>query len=389
MLLSDDIRRLVSFTPLLFLAVLWRAADAQFDSLSVSPGGSQFACALTTAGRVHCWGENQVGQLGIGRIGGYRSSPMRVALSRPVQSITVGVDYACALQDGRAFCWGTNEHGELADGSHVGERATPRLIKGSLRFRSLTAGYGVTCGIATSGDAYCWGIAESGQLGAGVRTDSVQGALRVSGNYRFRTLSAGSESTVCGVTLTNIAYCWGNLVRDTAGPMSALPVRVPGNLLFRDVRVGNGYACGLTTDSLAYCWGYDDKGNLGDGNSPSERFASLPTPVAGGVRFKSLSAAFRTACALEASGRAYCWGMNNDGQVGDGTTNDRSAPTPVGSDYAFREIRAGGSTSCGITVGGQIVCWGRGAHGELGNGETPQRSLRPVRVIDPSTRARD
>ena len=387
--LSDGVGRLASLAPLLFLGALWRPAHAQFDSLSVSPAGNQFACGLTSAGRVYCWGDNQVGQLGIARTGEYRSVPTRVVFSRPIQSISVGVDYACALQDGRALCWGTNEHGELADSTHVGDRATPRPIKGDLRFRSLTAGYGVTCGITTAGDAYCWGIAESGQLGAGVRSDSVQGAHRVSGNLRFRMLSAGAESMVCGVTMSNVAYCWGNLVRDTAGPVSDVPVRVPGNLSFSDVSVGSAYACGLTTDSLAYCWGYDDKGNLGDGRSPSERFASLPTPVAGSRRFKSLSAAFRTACALEASGHAYCWGMNNDGQVGDGTTSDRSAPTPVGKAYLFRTVRAGATTSCGITVAAQTVCWGRGDSGELGNGETPQRSLRPVRVIDPSARASD
>lgn len=380
MSLSNRIRRLFWLGSMLALGAICRNAGAQFDSLAVSPGGSGFACGLTSAGRVYCWGADEYGQLGIGRVAGYRASPIRAAISRPVQAITLGVDYACALQEGRALCWGTNEHGELADSSHVGERATPRAVKGNLRLRSLTAGYGVTCGITTSGDTYCWGIAENGQLGAGIRSDSVQGALRVSGGHRFRTLTAGSESTVCGITVANAAYCWGNLMRDTTGPMSDVPVRVPGNLAFSDVSVGNGYACGLTTDSLAYCWGYGDQGNLGDGNPPSARFASTPARVAGGMRFKSISAAFRTACALDTSGRAYCWGRNVDGQVGDGTTSNRSVPTPVVGDYVFRAVRAGGSTSCGITVGGQTMCWGRGAGGELGSGTTPLRSLRPVRV---------
>jgi alpha-tubulin suppressor-like RCC1 family protein len=173
---SSGGRRLSLFASLLFVGTLWHRADAQFDSLSFSPAGTQFACGLTSSGRVYCWGDNQVGQLGVARTGGYRSAPTRVVFSRPIQSISLGVDYACALQDGRALCWGTNEHGELADSTKVGERATPRLVKGDLRFRSLTAGYGVTCGITTSADAFCWGIAESGQLGAGVRSDSIRGA---------------------------------------------------------------------------------------------------------------------------------------------------------------------------------------------------------------------
>jgi len=371
---------------LFFLAAVSNAGNAQFRSLSLS-GGSGFACGLTSAGRVYCWGDNKEGQLGIGRLGGHRASPTRVALSRPVQALTIGSDYACALQNGKPLCWGTNARGELGDSSHVDARATPRPVKGDLRFRSLSAGDGFTCGISTSGDAYCWGVTVNGQLGAGIKSDSTQGAHRVSGDHRFRMLRAGPESTVCGITQDSVAYCWGNLASDTAGPISDVPVRVAGRLSFREVSVGSAYVCGLTTDSLAYCWGYEGEGGLGDGHplprTTSRRYASTPSPVVGGLRFTTLSAGFRTTCALDTKGRAYCWGWNEDGQVGDGTTTNRTAPTPVSGEYVFREVHAGGGTSCGITVGGQTMCWGRGAKGELGNGMTQQRSLRPVRVIDP------
>jgi alpha-tubulin suppressor-like RCC1 family protein len=301
-----------------------------------------------------------------------------------VQAVTLGNDYACALQEGRAFCWGTNRNGQLADNSHIVARPTPRPTKGNLRFRLLTAGDGFTCGIAVTEQTYCWGATGDGQLGAGIKSDSVHGALLVRGDHRFRMLSAGPGSTVCGIGEENHAYCWGDLARDTTGPMSDVPVRVSGALSFQDVSVGNSFACGLTTDSLAYCWGFDGQGSLGDSGKTAGGYAATPVAVAGGMRFKSISAGSRTACALDAHGRGYCWGWNEYGQVGDGTIVNRTVPTPISGGYVFREVRAGGSTTCGITFGGETMCWGRGADGELGNGASSGRSLRPVRVIDPS-----
>ena len=375
-----------STASLFLLAGVSTASNAQFQTLALS-GGSRFGCGLTTAGRVYCWGDNETGQLGIGRLGGHRAAPVLVTLSRAVQAVTIGSDYACALQNGRPLCWGTNARGELGDSSHVDARPTPRPVKGELRFRSLSAGDGFTCGVSTTGDAYCWGVAVDGQLGAGVRSDSTQGALPVSGDLHFRMVSAGSGSSACGITQEHVVYCWGDLASDSTGPVRDVPFRIAGGLSFQDVSAGNGYACGLTTDSLAYCWGFGGQGNLGDGHAlslaPSRRYASTPSAVAGGLRFKSISAGFRTTCAVDSAGHGYCWGLNEDGQLGDGTTTSRTAPTPVSGGYLFREIRAGGSTSCGITTAGKTMCWGRGASGELGNGKLLHRAMLPVRIVEP------
>jgi len=214
----------------------------------------------------------------------------------------------------------------------------------------------------------------------------------VSGDHHFRMLSVGSGHSACGITFDEVTYCWGIKVgrtpdSDTAEYFSAVPARLEGVSL-KDVSVGDGYACGLTADSLAYCWGYEGFGGLGDGHAipeePSRRWVSTPSPVVGGLRFTSISAGFQTTCALDANGRAYCWGYNSDGQVGDSTTTHRSTPRAVIGGYVFRRVQAGGASTCGITTGGQTMCWGAGGKGQLGNGRTPKRSFRPVRVVDPS-----
>ena len=121
---------------LLLAALLSRWSGAQFQSLALS-GATRFACGLTSAGRLYCWGNNEHGQLGIGKVGEHRTSPVPVALTGPLEAVTLGIDYACALQRGRPFCWGINARGELADSSHVYQRAVPRPVKGTLRFRTL------------------------------------------------------------------------------------------------------------------------------------------------------------------------------------------------------------------------------------------------------------
>ena len=373
----------------LLLTVISGGARAQFQSLALSTQ-SAVACGLTSAGRLYCWGENSKGQLGIGREGGHRASPTPVPLSGSIQAVTLGLDYGCALRDGIPLCWGDNEDGELGDTSHYFSRATPGpVMKADLRFRSLSAGWGTTCGIATSGETYCWGDGRDGQLGAGIRSDTPRGVLHVGGDQRFRMLGVGSGHNACGMTFDDVTYCWGiRLGRDdTVHYYNDVPVRLEG-VTFKDVSVGESYACGLTADSLAYCWGYEGFGGLGDGHpvpeQPSRRWVSSPSPVVGGLRFTTISVGFRTTCALDANGRAYCWGYNSDGQVGDSTTIDRSTPSAVIGGYRFRELHAGGETNCGITIEGQTMCWGAGSLGQLGNGKTPKRSFRPVRVIDPS-----
>ena len=197
----------------MFLAVISRSTRAQFQSLALSEQ-SAVACGLTSAGRLYCWGENPLGQLGIGREGGHRATPTLVALPGPVQAVSLGLDYGCALVDGIPLCWGNNDDGELGDSSHYFSRATPGpVMKENLRFRSLGAGWGTTCGITTSGDTYCWGDGRDGQLGAGIRTDYPRGVLRVSGDHRFRTLSVGSGHNACGITFDDVTYCWGRQAR--------------------------------------------------------------------------------------------------------------------------------------------------------------------------------
>jgi alpha-tubulin suppressor-like RCC1 family protein len=149
-----------------------------------------------------------------------------------------------------------------------------------------------------------------------------------------------------------------------------------GALSFMQVSAGGSHTCGLTNDGLAYCWGNNDLGQLGDGTHTTPRLK--PTAVAGGLHFVQISAGDQHTCAVTAANQAYCWGDNHQGQLGDGTFDNRSLPTLVRGKHQFRQIRAGFLYTCAVNVNDVAFCWGDNQFGMLGTGGT--LTLVPVQV---------
>ena len=202
----------------------------------------------------------------------------------------------------------------------------------------------------------------------------------------FTQLSAGGFPT-CGITTSSRAYCWGaNSGLGDGQPgvhFRFTPVAVAGALSFRQVSAGDFYTCGVTTDHRAYCWGDNAHGQLGDGTT-TER--SAPVPVSGGLRFQqvqtSSGAAREFTCGLSyPDNRAYCWGYNQDGGLGDGTTTERHRPVAVRGGHVFRLVSVGGEHACGVTSTNVAFCWGDNHFGQLGDSTTVARRLQPSRVV--------
>ncbi len=367
---------------------------------SVDAGGGE-TCGVTTHGAGYCWGNNEWGSLGSGKGGLFSGpsdlpllwpSPVPVAGGLVFTTVSVGGAHTCGVTaNGAGYCWGFGYNGQRGDGrSDLGGRTanTPRAVLGGLSFSTISAGSAHTCGVTTGGAAYGWGSGGGGALGTG-RPNFYQftpGA--VTGGLTFTAVSAGYEYT-CGLTSDGAAYCWG--VNDFGQVGSGgtayyefSPVPVAGGLTFATISAGSRHTCGLTVDGTAYCWGDNTKGQLGDGTTTRQ---ATPVAVVGGVRFATIEAGGAVGgsagvggghtCGLTASGDAYCWGWNGSGQLGDGTTVDRSVPAPVAGGLSFTTIRAGGDHSCGMTTTGDAYCWGGNSRGQLGDG-TRSPSLTPV-----------
>jgi len=140
---------------------------------------------------------------------------------------------------------------------------------------------------------------------------------------------------------------------------------------------GSSHTCGISQQAVL-CWGGNAFGQLGDGSTEDR---SQPTEVQGipGVP-THLAAGAVHACALVAGGQAYCWGQNLQGQLGDGSTQNRSSAVAVSGGLRFTDIQAGGAQTCGRTADGTQYCWGLNQSGQLGDGTRSSRSV-PTRVI--------
>lgn len=154
----------------------------------------------------------------------------------------------------------------------------------------------------------------------------------------------------------------------------ATPARsAPFNVRLTLVQVtANGPTCGLTLMGFAYCWGGNDIGQLGDGTTVARL---TPSPVQGGLRFVQLTAGGGSACGLTNTHEAYCWG----GNLGDGTTEHRLVPTLVSGGLSFAQVSAGAGHTCGVTTQRVAYCWGYGDYGQLGDGTALSR-LTPTPV---------
>jgi alpha-tubulin suppressor-like RCC1 family protein len=308
--------------------------------------GAFVSCGLTTTAAPYCWGYLEASSSS--------SVPVPVRGGHGFSVLTIGDGYgpghACGLTtSGAAYCWGNNSFGQVGDGTTSGDqiqngwsvRTMPVAVVGGLSFAALTAGLFHTCGLTSNGAASCWGDNEYGQLGNGSTAMFSAVPVAVAGGLRFAGLSAGGVST-CGVTTSGAAYCWGpngwGQLGDSSTANSGVPVAVTGGLTFSVVTTGSGHSCGLTTSGAAFCWGWNSYGQLGTGDATGPEKArcyqqlpcsARPVPVAGGLRFATLSVGGQTSCGIALGGVAYCWGDNRYGQVGDGTTIDRLVPTAV------------------------------------------------------------
>ncbi len=374
------------------------AAAATVSFTRVSAGGSH-SCALATDGRVYCWGDNEFGELGDGTRTNH-SSPKVVAGTLRFVQVSAGAYHTCAVTaDNRAYCWGSDASRQL--GTTAGDGLTPALVAGGRSFVRVRAGTYHTCGVNPYGVAFCWGKSAFGELGGGANYIT---PVRVAGGLSFRSVIAGGGFT-CGVTTSDKGYCWGYNLDGALGDSTRInrskPVAIAGGLSFRSVIAGGGlindaqgeqvdetHTCGLTTTNLAYCWGQGSNGQLGDG-TPDGTFSggrAKPFPVVGGLHFGQVIAGYFHSCGVTTAKVAYCWGAGTSGQLGDGSASfGRSSPTRVAGGHFFAAVSAGpvGSHTCGITNGNKIYCWGDNAFGQLGDGTTTTR-LSPVKVAGQS-----
>ena len=365
----------------------WRLTPVSVSGLESGvialTAGVEHTCALTANGSVLCWGWNWHGQLGDGT-GVDRWTPIQpYGLDSNVTALAAGGIHTCAVKsDVGTLCWGSNSAGELGDGTYE-KRYMPTPVVGlGGDVASVTAGGNHTCAVTADGGLVCWGSNGLGQLGDGTVTGHNTPAP-VSGLASGVTAVDASLFHTCAVAFGIGALCWGRNDYGTLGDgtteMRLMPTpvsRLASGILI--VTAGEEHTCALKENGEALCWGRNDLGQLGDGTVFTRSLAVEVNGLAG--RGVALAVGDFHSCAASENGDVMCWGVNNAGQLGDGTTLDRITPVAVsGLEGGVMALAAGRGHTCALMVDGGVMCWGANADGQLGDGTTEYK-LTPVPV---------
>ena len=361
-------------------STLIRVTAINYQSVTA---GARHTCAVGNNHRAYCWGSDLLGQLGVVPAVLERPAPTPVAAGAEFTAIAAGDGHTCTVgQDFALRCWGANDFGQLGLGN-AGGTGLPALIGSSSDFVSLAAGGSHTCALTEAGTAQCWGRNSSGQLGRGDTAAGLRPAVAANGRV-FVELVAGATHS-CGLSGTGVARCWGGNAFGQLGDSLRLDqadadsVRGPG---FTTLAAGGNHTCGIAAGTGAtYCWGANTRGESGTGLPDSALVR--PTVVTGGLTFESLAAGGAFTCGLTSAGAAYCWGANDQGQLGDGTQTDRPAPTPVSGGVTFLALAAGNLHVCGVAADFAIYCWGDGTSGQLGLAVPQPLKTAPTRIPFP------
>lgn len=254
------------------------------------------------------------------------------------------LDGNCGLDtEGAVLCWG---HLNLGLGYHASSRSTATPVLGGHSFTTVAQTGSRACGLVGNGELLCWGVNHEGLLGTG-DSEAVLEPTPVAAAPALSSVHVGVDE-VCGITAEHRAYCWGRLVDTT----SVQPIQLPDTVTWAALApADSANTCGLDTDGVAYCWGLNNRGQLGDGTR-TDRLS--PAPVAGERRYQAIAAVRHgTSCALDLDGYLYCWGPVP------GSGEDRLEPTAVAPGQQFQELRSSVEQLCALGTDGTPYCWGQ------------------------------
>jgi cysteine-rich repeat protein len=336
--------------------------------------GAASSCALSSIGVVKCWGDNAHGALGQGDNAprgdlpdqmGSKLTAISLGTNRIAKAISATTSATCALLDnGSVKCWGENDSGQLGTGDlkdrgdkpgEMGDALNAIPFAGGHVATSVSIGGSHACAVLDNGSAECWGAGTSGQLGLDDKADRLLVGqllgITLGTNRTAKTVNAGVFLSTCAVLDDASAKCWGfgengqlsggsvadlggdgvTAVGDRVGEMAGLPaLSFGGNHTAKSIVTGINMACAILDDDTVKCWGLNTEGQLGQGSDSGElgetaaALGVLP-PIALGTarKAKSISAGYDHVCAVLDDTTVKCWGNNDSGQLGVGSIRNQ------------------------------------------------------------------
>lgn len=361
----------------------------------------QQTCAISSGPTpvVRCWGDASGGVMPGTSVTGVRD-PRVISGTDNAVWVAVSEEHACAVRaNGTVLCWGSQALGRIGNGSTAGSLVNVTQVPGISTAVAVTVGASHTCALLADGQVRCWGSSQYGKIGhgsTGGASTAVTQPTAVVGLSNVTEVRAGSEHT-CALLATGEVWCWGRnqvgQLGDGTPPGSSsahsnVPVRVLGASNVTRLGVGFQSSCALLQDGTARCWGLNSGGQLGNGTSGTGTNQASPSVVTDLSDLTGLHIGGGGGCAVRADETVSCWGHGS--LRGDGTgTNGLLTKSVVSTITNAVEVVVGGSTSsgtgyaCALLHDERVRCWGRNLNGQLGDGTLTNR-LTPSTLIAPT-----
>ena len=250
---------------------------------------------------------------------------------------------------------------------------------------SISAGFSHTCAILDEGSVSCWGLNDNGELGDGTNTDRNTPTQTASlGTDRTAVAIAAGRYHTCAILDDRSVSCWGENLFYQIGDGTNDDRLVPTNTVSLGegrtavaIDANSAFTCAILDDGSVSCWGHNALGQLGDGTTTDRNSPTQTSSLGTDRTAVAIAAGYSQTCAILDDRSVSCWGINDRGQLGNGTTTDRNSPTQtssLGTDRTAVAIAAGYYHTCAILDDGSVSCWGDNEYSQLGDGTTIDRN---------------
>ena len=309
-----------------------------------------------------------------------------------VREIAAGNRHTVAiLHDGSLWAWGAGSRGQLGNGS-LALHNTPVQVGTDTNWRNVAAGMEHTMAIRQDGTLWGWGTNAHGQLGDGTwlqRNTPVQ----IGTESNWRSVSTSGEHTVA-IRTDGTLWAWGTNASGQLGDgtwqVRNTPQQIGTDTNWRSASAGGalrgamatppqsvtGHTIAVRTDGTLWAWGINANGQLGDG---TWTVRNTPQRIGTDTNWSTVEAGMEHSMATRQDGTLWAWGRNSSGQLGDGTWQVRNTPQQVGTDANWSRVAAGTRHTLALRTDGTLWAWGHNGSLQLGDG-SPNTRNAPVQI---------
>lgn len=336
------------------------------------------------SGNLWAWGRNSYGQLGDNTVTS-RSSPVQtITWGSNWKQVSSGYHTAAIKTDGTLWSWGLGTNGQLGDNTVVSKSSPVQTVAGGTNWKQVACFGSSTSAIKTDGTLWVWGYNLYGELGDNTSTTKRSSPVQtVAFGTNWFQVSVG-QNHIAAIKTDGTLWLWGNNAYGQLGDNTTTKRSSPVQTIafgtnWKQVACNN-HTIAIKTDGTLWCWGDNNNGRLGD-NTVTKRSSPVQT-VAFGTDWKQVSCGNYHTAAIKVDGTLWCWGINNNGCLGDNTNKQRSSPVQtiaLGSNW--KQVACGYPHTAAIKTDGTLWCWGSNAYGRLGDNTATLNRSSPVQTI--------